>query len=104
MGIGERARMGIGDFDFGAEDGRRFRLYTDADPASDEDIVTVSRIHPDPDRRKIVASATGLGSIRPRFSFPQNWNETDRASAESEILGLWRAFQERKDASEQTRG
>lgn len=76
----------IGEFRFGFEDGRHFLILR----APDADTVRVDRQHPDPCKGRNVATATGLDTGNPIFTFPRNWDDRQRAVARAAIGTCWR--------------
>jgi hypothetical protein len=82
-----QSRKNIGEFDL--PNGHRFRAYVDPWWMRSGDAVTVSRVWPDPNPR-VVMTATGLDSARPRFTLPKLLNPEDRAAAQAAIVGVWR--------------
>ncbi|MCC3762599.1 hypothetical protein K3N28_05885 [Glycomyces sp. TRM65418] len=85
-----RIHIGGLDLEFG-DRVRRYRVYA----VPEVDAVAVSRVYPDPEHGRDIASASGLDSGRPRFDLPSNWNDTQSSVAVDEIVLLYLAWKAR---------
>ncbi|MEU6858512.1 hypothetical protein AB0B28_06525 [Glycomyces sp. NPDC046736] len=76
------SRHRIGEFELEVGGGvHRYRVYAVAEAGA----VVVSRVHPDPDRGRDLASASGLDGDRPRFALPSNWDTLLTEDAQAQI-------------------
>lgn len=74
--------------DFGDGRERVYRTYGDPESGT----VSASRVHPDPEHGKGIASASRLDTEWPLFDLPSNWSDSEALRASLEMRNDFREW------------
>jgi hypothetical protein len=81
--------------EFALSGGRWFQIVKDADA----DAVRIHRRHPQPDRGRNVAEASGLDGTRTVWRWPANWTPAERHHVTVTVANAWLAHHKAQQAA-----